>query len=344
MSTIKDVAKAAGVSIGTVSNVLNSPEIVTPEKRMRVQEAISRLSYQPNLVARTLKTRISKSIGLIIPDIKNPYYPAVARGVEDAAQRAGFTVFLCNNDRNVEKEREYIEALCKKEVDGLILVKPQVTPEELQRLSQQHSIVLVDADVHLAPEVQCNFVNVDDKGNVAKALEILYEQGHRRIALISGLLESSGSKITHDVYLEFLRKRKIPVNPSYIIRGNYEWTGGLAAARELLSLESPPTAIFAANDLMAIGAIRAAREAGLRVPEDISVFGYDDIDMAQFCDPPLSTIHLPKYELGTASVDLLVEEFRLAASGQEPASRRLLLDTRIILRESTGCVSNKVKM
>ena len=337
MPTMKDVAREAGVSLGTVSNVLNRPEVVFPEKRERVLQAIRRLGYQSNLVARTLKTRTSHSIGLILPDIKNPYYPGVARGVEDAAQRAGLTVFLCNNDRNLQKERAYIDALLQKSADGIILVKPQITREEIYALSARCKIVLVDGDLEIDPDMGISMINVDDKADIRRALELLYRYGHRRIAFISGLLESYGSRLTYNIYRQFLQDYGLSETPGYLFKGNYGWEDGYRAGKRMMELPTPPTAIFAANDLMAIGAVKAIRESGRQIPEEVSVFGYDDIDMAQLCEPALTTVHLPKYELGAASVELLEQVLRTPEEeGKTVPHRRVTLSTKIVLRGSVG--------
>ncbi len=336
MVTMREVAKEAGVSLGTVSNVLNNVSTVNEENREKVLAAVKKLKYRPNTAARILKTNISHSIGLVIPDITNPYYPELARGVEDAARKYGYTIFLCNNDRDGEKEREYIEVLLEKNVDGIILVKPKVSPEEIEELQERCNVVLVDADD--ITDYKCELVNVDDYGGAISAMNLLYEYGHKRIAFISGLLESRSSICRQTAYLEFLKEKGLEVDNSLIKKGQYDWYSGYQCTVELLKNLEPPTAIFAANDLMAIGAIKAARERRLNIPFDISVIGYDDIDIAPLCTPQLTTIRQPKYETGTVSVESLMGSMRLSAEERQKCRKVITLETKIILRESVGYV------
>ncbi|MDF2926519.1 MAG: transcriptional regulator, LacI family [Paenibacillaceae bacterium] len=334
MTTMKEVAAAAGVSLGTVSNVLNHHPSVTEENRRKVQEAVQRLKYRPNVAARTLKTKTSKSLGLIIPDITNPFYPELARGAEDAAKQFGYSLFLCNNDRSAEKEREYINILVEKKVDGIILVKPGIGAEEILDIRGQCAAVLVD--VHGAELPECDIINVDDRGGALKAMELLYGLGHRRIALISGELEAMSSRTRQQAYLEFLGSHGIPVDDRLVKRGSYDWHSGYKCAVELLRNPDPPTAIFAANDLMALGAMKAVRERQLSVPGDFSLVGFDDVDMASLCAPPLTTVRQPKYEIGVLGVETLIRQIAAAEKKEAHQPGTVVLDTELILRESTG--------
>jgi DNA-binding LacI/PurR family transcriptional regulator len=334
MVTMKDVARKAGVSLGTVSNVLNNVSTVSEENRRKVLDAVKELNYRVNTVARTLKTKTSRSIGLIIPDITNPYYPELARGVEDAAKKAGLSCFLCNNDRNRQKEKEYINLLIQKNADGMILVKPQLNSEELSELCEKYNVILVDSDSTSKPWY--NTVNVDDYEGVMKALNLLYEFNHTRIAFIGGLLDSQSSKFRYMAYKDFFAQKGLELREEYMKRGNYDWYGGYYAAVELLRLVNPPTAIFAANDLMAIGAMKAIRERLMNIPFDISVMGYDDILMASLCSPQLTTIRQPKYEIGTVSVEILVEILNNKDHDKKNYGKQVKLSTEIIMRESVG--------
>ena len=192
MITIKEVANEAGVSVGTVSNVINNIPSVNYDYRQKVLDAIKKLNYIPNVAARTLKTSISKSIGLMIPDITNPYYPEIARGAEDSAKKYGYTVFLCNNDRSAFKEKDYIKALIEKNIDGIILVKPNISVAEIEELKSRCNLVIVDMGDDSIPD--CDVINLDDYGGTMQAMQLLYENGHTRIAFISGLLECKGGQ------------------------------------------------------------------------------------------------------------------------------------------------------
>ena len=333
MTTIKEVAKEAGVSVGTVSNAINNLPSVSVENRRKVNDAIKKLKYRPNNAARTLKTNISKSIGLIIPDITNPFYPEVARGIEDAAKKYGYTVFLCNEDRNAHKEREYLRVLMEKNVDGIVIVKPYISIEEIREVQERCNIVVVDMGDEVIPE--CDQVNIDDYGGSMQAMKFLYENGHKRIAFISGLLECKGGMQRQKAYIDFLRSKDIKVDELLIKRGSYDWHSGYRCTLELLRQIDPPTAIFAANDVMAIGALKAVRDRKLAVPADISIVGSDDIDMASFCSPQLTTIIRPKYEIGAASIELLMK--RLGANSTADDEKRVItLKTELIVRESVG--------
>lgn len=329
--TMKDVAREAGVSLGTVSNVLNNKSSVLSKNRDKVLDAVKRLNFRSNLVARTLKTKSSRDIGLIIPNINNPFYPELARGVEDAANSAGFTVLLCNDDRDAKKERAYIKSLVAKNVCGIILVKPQIPLAEVDEIAELMAVVLVDVGAPLGSSY--NVVNVDDRGGIARGMEFLRRHGHTRIAFVRGPNDSLSSQDRAAAYRAFLREKKLPVRREYMFMGDYSWQSGGEAVRMLMALPEPPTAIMTANDLMAIGCMREAQKMGLDVPGDVSVIGYDNLDLTNLCSPPLTTINQPKYEMGAKSV-----EFLLHCLGNDgtAAGRKAVLPTEVIERESVA--------
>lgn len=328
---MKDIARVANVSVGTVSNVLNKNGNVKPQNYQRVIDAIHKLNYRPNLVARTLKTKISKSIGLIIPDITNPYYPELARGVEDAAKKAGFTVFLCNADRKVSKENEYLDALINKNVDGIILVKPQIEINELCKLKKHCEIVIVDANEEFKKHF--DVVNVNDSLGAKKAMDLLFEYGHKRIAFISGLMESESSRLRYFSYKTALKERGIELNDELVKQGDYDWHSGYISTIELLRLTIRPTAIFASNDIMAFGSIKALREENIIIPNAMSIVGFDDIDMASYSTPQLTTVRQPKYELGTSCVEMLIKRIQNPHK-QDESYMNTTFQPEIIFRET----------
>lgn len=332
MSTMKDVAIRAGVSLGTVSKALNGDASIKPANLARIHEAIEVLGYRPNLTARALKTRVTNSVALLIPDITNPYYPELARGAEDAANRLGLTIFMCNNDRDPEKERKYVEQLLLKGVDGIILVKPLLPKDELEQIRSQCKLVLVDAEVKL--QKRFDYVNVDDEGGVRLAMRMLFEHGHRRIAYIQGVMQSESAHMRFWTYQQSLREKGISLDERLVVNGRYEWQGGYDAVCRLLALTERPTAIFAANDLMAFGAIHALRAAGLQVPRDMTVMGYDDVSMASYMSPQLTTIRQPKYEIGVRSMELLYQRM----NNELPADsvHGMVLPTEIVERETVA--------
>ncbi|MCC8024271.1 MAG: LacI family transcriptional regulator [Clostridium sp.] len=330
MATVKDVAREAGVSLGTVSNVLNGKGSVKSQNREKVYEAMKKLGFHYNMTASALRTKTTKNIGLIIPSIANPFYPELARGVEDEARKEGFTVFLCNSDREEEKERKYIDALLSKGVDGLILLKPKSSHEELRKLNESRPLVVEDWDYREDQELLT--VSTDGYMAVIQGMNLLAGYGHRRIAFISGLMESPSGHGKMKAYMNSLEARNIRFRPEYLVYGDYTWNSGYSVTKELLRLETLPTAILAANDMMAMGAMKAIQAKGYRIPEEISVMGIDDIEMGKLCTPALTTILQPKYEVGVSAFCLLKQ----ALDGENiPADKRhITLNTRTVERES----------
>lgn len=330
MATIKDVAREAGVSLGTVSNVLNGKVKVKQETRDRVYRAIKSLDFQYNMNASALRTKTTKNIGLVIPTIVNPYYPELVRGVEETLREEGFTLFLCSSDRDEQRERQYIEAFLSKGVDGLILVKSKLSDVELEQIVTRTPLVLVDYESEDSSKF-CS-VNVDDNLGIIQGMELLEQYGHEKIAFVSGIRDAYSSKCRIESYKECLIKRGIPFRSEFLIEGRFIWDGGYSATEQFLSLEDHPTAIFAANDLMAIGAIRAILDCGKRVPLDISVLGYDDIELARVSMLPLTTIHQPKERVGAGAVRLLLENM----NKDTVVNRQVTMPTRVVFRESVG--------
>lgn len=330
MATIHDVARRAGVSATTVSHVINSTRPVSADLRNRVQLAMAELDFQPNALARSLRRKQSHTIGLIVPDTANPFFAEMARGIEDVAYEAGHTIILCNTDGNPEREGLYLDMLLKRQVDGIVLVSAGETIEVSRSLLQRAlPIVVVDREL---PGVALDCVFTDQIAGGRLATEHLLEQGHTRIACITGpagLATSEGREIG---YKDALIAAGREVDPRRIARGDFNDHSGYTCAMALIDLPDRPTAIFACNDLMAIGAMAAARTLHLAVPGDVSIVGYDDIDLAAYVNPPLTTIAQPKYELGRVAGQLLLE--RTANRTLPP--RRVLLHSSLVLRESTA--------
>jgi DNA-binding LacI/PurR family transcriptional regulator len=333
--TMKDVARVGGVSLGTVSNVLNDLPTVTEKNRKKVLAAIRQLNYSPNFTARALKTRRSKCVGLIIPDINNPFYAEFARGVEDGVQAMGYNLFLCNSDRKSAKERSYMDTLLEKMVDGLILFKTHLPLEEISYFNDRYSIVLVDS-FSVDRNIACDIIKVDDYNGVMKALEYLWNFNHRRIAMIAGTRDSLSSADRVRAYNDFFAAKGHSISKACIEYGNYDWHSGYECTKKFLGGDSPPTAIMAANDLMAIGAMKAIQEQGLDVPADVSVMGYDDIDIASLCTPALTTVRQPKYEMGKFSVQSLLNRIESRKSEKNFEPNVTTFNTEIIGRDSVS--------
>lgn len=334
MATVKDVAREAGVSLGTVSNVLNGKISVKQETKDKVYDAMKKLNFQYNMNASALRTKTTKNIGLIIPTIVNPYYPELARGVEDALINENFTLFLCNSDRNLEKEQQYVDALLSKGTDGLILVKSKLSGASLRQIAARTALVLVDHDGESSHRF--SQINVDDVNGIIQGMNLLKQNGHKKIGFISGLQDAYSSICRIRTFRECLANWGVSCPAEYIVEGNFSWNSGYMAAEQLLALPDRPTAIFAANDIMAMGAMRAISDQGLRVPQDISVLGYDDIEFCNLSVPPLTTIHQPKYQVGAEASRLLLKML----SKQEDFDRSIVMQTRIVVRSSVSSVQS----
>ena len=329
MVTIKQVAHEAGVSVGTVSNVLNEQPGVHPDNKGKVLAAIEKLQYTPNRAARMLKTNRSQSISLIVPDITNPFYAELARGVEDAAVEKNFTVVLCNSDRSEEKERTYIDLMLQNGSDGIIIVKPHLKRLELIELQKRCGVVLVDIHEGMVPDI--NVVNADDYHGELEAMGHLYNLGHRRIGFLCGQLDGKSDQERLRAYKDAHIAWGLPVEDDLIACGSYSLDHGHSGSHELLSQPNRPTALVCSNDVLAIGAFRAAHDLGLSIPKDISIVGYDDIAMSTACTPQLTTVHRPKYEIGEQSTDMLI---RCLTENAEPEHR--LLSGHLVVRSSTA--------
>lgn len=337
-ATIREVAEAAGVSVATVSRVVSGSEHrVAGATRSRVLAAVARLRYQPNLVAQGLKNRVTRMIGLIVPDISNPFFPAIARGIEDVANQAGLAVLLCNTYEDLAKERSYLALLRKRMVDGLIFATVGANTEHLRMLRRQRMPAVLIAR---APGgVDMDAVLVDNRRGEREAVEHLLRLGHRRIAFIGGpaILPVAGERLAG--YRDALGAAGIRLDPTLVFDGGFRPEGGAAAVEALLRRRVKFTAIVAANDLMAIGAMEDLHRRGRRLPDDVAVVGFDDITFASLVEPPLTTIAQPKYQMGRLAMERLLELLNGGAS----RPRRLVLEPRLVVRESCGATLTRTE-
>ena len=329
-STIKDVAKAAGVSIATVSRILNNKDGVSDELISKVQAAIKELEYQPNNFARALKMQQSRSIGLIIPDIENPYFPALVRGVQDAAQTNDYALLPCNTDGKPEEEERYIKFLLSKQVDGILFVGNLEFAQNCEwLLSIPVPVVLLDRRVSGASN---SAVLTDNRLGAFMAVEHLIKQGRRRIAMVGGKGKSSSSQERTSGYIAAHQAYEYPCVQSLLFSGDFSFEGGYKAAQALITAGDLFDAVFAANDMMAIGVIQCLTQYGRRIPEDVAVVGYDDIHMAAWYKPSLTTINQPVYDMGRIGVDLLIKCLNNGPVEQQV----VLLKPELIVRQSSG--------
>jgi LacI family transcriptional regulator, galactose operon repressor len=329
MTTIREVAESAGVSYATVSHVINNTRLVSQETRERVLAAMDALNYHPNELARSLRQGKTHTIGLVLPDSANPFFAEISRGIEDEAFKKGYSVFLCNTELDTQRELFYVDVLSKKQVDGIIFVAAGDQADSLDFLLRRSMpVVMIDRNV---PNVEVDAVLTDNQLGGFLATRHLIELGHKRIACIAGPSSITPSAERMIGYRRALEEAGLSYDENLILRGDYHAQSGLDITHSILTMNPRPTAIFALNDLMALGALRAAAEANYSVPRDLAVVGYDDLELAQFTNPPLTTIAQPKKEIGAQAVYLLVD--RIAQKGR-PTSR-LVLAPELIIRRST---------
>jgi LacI family transcriptional regulator len=334
-SSIREVAKRAGVSLGTVSNVLNRPEIVAEETRQRVQLAIEEIGFVRNGSARQLRAGKSQYIGLVMLDVTNPFFTEVARGVEDAASQADCAVILCNSDDSLEKERRYLQVLEEQRARGVLITPVQSDASYLQRIRQRGiAVVLLDRPSRIKD--LCS-VSVDDVLGGELATMHLLELGHRRIGFVHGPLSirqclDRRRGVLRAVKVAGLDVDRVIVDVTTAAQNARE---GEASVEKLLCGKQKPTAVFCANDLLALGLIRSLMQRGLSIPGDMAIVGYDDVEFASVLSTPLTTIRQPKYELGRAAAELLLEE---AAHPDTHQHRHIVYQPELIVRESTSTV------
>lgn len=329
MATIREVAKRAGVSYATVSHVINDTRFVSQATRDRVLAAMDELNYRPNALARSLRKGKTNTIGLILPDSANPFFAEIGRSVEDSAFNLGYSVILCNTERNPHREQLYVDVLSKKQVDGIIFVATGEQVDSLNfLLSQEVPVVLIDRDL---PNSEVDAVLTDNQQGGYLATQHLIELGHRRIACIAGPSHITPSAERVIGYKQALEEAGLPFDETLVVRGDHHPGSGHHITSALLDLNPRPTAIFALNDLMAIGALHGAAKAGCRIPEDLAIIGFDNIDLTSFTNPPLTTIAQPKAEIGSLAAKFLAERIK----DKTCPPRRIVLPTELIVREST---------
>lgn len=333
---MKDVAERARVSVSTVSHVLNRTRTVTEETQERVLLAIEELGYQENLLAKSLKTQRTFTIGLLISDIQNPFFTAVVRGVEDVALRRGYHLFLCNTDEDPGREEEYVTELAKKRVDGLIVAPAAARHNHVRWLETLNTpFVFVDREVE---GVEADAIRADNFLGMKMAVEHLVGLGHERIGIISGPLDKASGYERHRGFETALAAAGLDLEVELVRFGDFKTPSGYRRATELLQLPIPPTALIAANNQMTLGALLAIRELGLSIPDDISVIGFDDMEWAPLADPPLTTVAQPTYEMGVKSAQMLLDKIEETADG---APSRILLKTTLMERKSTAAIDDR---
>lgn len=330
MATMKDVARLAGVSTSTVSHVINKDRFVSAAITDKVDAAIKSLNYAPSALARSLKLNQTRTIGMLITASSNPFYSELVRGVERSCFERGYSLVLCNTEGDEQRMNQNLETLMQKRVDGLLLLCTE-THQPSQAIMQRYPSV---------PTVMMDWAPFDGDSDLIQdnsllggylATQHLIDRGYTRIGCLTGPLDKTPARLRLEGYRKAMRRAALSVPEGYEITGDFEFGGGFAAMQQLLAHPSPPDAVFAGNDAMAVGAYQALYQAGKRIPDDMAIVGYDDIELARYMTPPLTTIHQPKDELGELAIDVLIH--RMAQPDQQ--QQRVQLTPELMVRGST---------
>ena len=329
---IKEVAKLARVSTATVSRTINGSDKVSARTAERVHKAIKELNFYPNTHARTLVSGRSRMLGLIISDITNPFFPELVKHFEDQAVQKGLEVIIANTDYKPKRMAECVRRMLERKVDGAAIMTSEADPSLLTELSRRDiPMVFMDTGTNSARTAN---IQIDYAQGIQEALQHLFSLNHRRIAFISGPLNLKSAKRRYDAFVSGMDARGINADPELIEKGDHRMEGGVIAMRNLLRLKDRPTAVIASNDLTAIGALATIRDAGLEVPRDISLIGFDDISFAHLTQPPLTTIVLSRSQLAVTALAALEKLIR-KESGE---STDYCIATHLVLRSSTRAI------
>lgn len=328
MANIQQVAKQAGVSIATVSRVLNGQNTVSLKTRIKVEDAIKKLNYEPSMLGRNLRNSESRILLILIPTISNPFYLEINKGIENTAISQNYNILLCETDSNPERENIYFDLVRKKMADGIISMDPAVNVETLKKLAENYAII------------QCSeyeegsgipYVTIDNEEASYRAVKHLIKIGHEKIALMNSDEKYLYARQRKMGYQRALEEHGISLNNQYIIQTQHlGFEYGQQAMKKILNLQDRPTAVFAVSDLLAIGALKEINTNGLHVPNDIAVVGFDKIDFSNMTNPTLTTIAQPMYKLGTTAARMLIDKIK----GKEVES--IILDHELVIRESTS--------
>ncbi len=328
---MSDVARQARVSLMTVSRVINNKGDVSNETRQRVLEIISSLGYRPSAIARSLATKETSTIGLVVPDVSNAFFAEVTQGVERLAYSKGYHVFLCNTEEDPQRELAVIQSLEEKRVDGLILCSSRLEEEKLiDIMANLPAVVLINRRLHQTVDEIFDSVTLDDERGGRLATTHLIQRGHRCIGFLAGPLASYSGAGRRKGYLAALQEAGISLVDGWMKHCQPSVEGGYEATRQLLGTYPQLTALFCFNDLVAVGALQACDELRRRVPEDLAIVGHDDIPVAALVSPALTTCRVPRYELGARAVNALLERLRDCPGN----CNQSILQPELVIRES----------
>ena len=331
MSTIREVAKRAGVATMTVSRVINNSGYVSDATRAKVETAVAELGYVPNMLGPSLRFKQTNTLALVLTDITNPFWTTVARGAEDAAHVKGYSVIFCNTDESPEKQEQYLTMLLKRRIDGILLAPACSSPDSVQLIQKQGiAVVVLDRSV---PVADVDMIRGDSSGGAHLLTQHLIDLGHTRIMMLTGPRDVSTSYERVTGFRQALQEAGLEPETDNVVWGEYTHKSGRKMTEQVLASDQRPTAIFAANNFIAIGALRAIRDAGLRVPEDISLVSFDDLPEALTAEPFFTNVAQPTYEMGFQAAQLLMA--RMSGDDSE-GFRSILLPTELIVRQSSG--------
>ena len=332
MPTIVEVAKRARVSIATVSNVIRNTKRVSPELQERVQAAIRELDYYPNEIARSLKVKQTRMLGLVLPDITNPFFPEIIRGAEDTAFERGYFLVTANTDEQIGRERRTLSALRSYRVDGILLASAPGTDTSHIRSTIASGLPLVCLDRPVSG-VKTDAVLLDNVRGGRECVRHLIQRGHRRIAIITGLLQAQNARERLKGYEDALREADIPLNPALVLEGDFREGSGYRLGKLLMQKRVKPTAIFACNGVMTLGVLKAFEETGVRCPEDMALATFDDLAVDRSFHPHLTAVVQPSYEIGARAATILMDRIEGKLTG-EPSVVRIV--PTLVIRESTS--------
>ncbi|NMA84043.1 MAG: LacI family transcriptional regulator [Epulopiscium sp.] len=328
MTNIQDVAKAAGVSVATVSRVLNDQSSVAPATREKVQKVIQDLGYERNLLGRNLRRSETKMILVLLQNLSNPFYSKVVQGMEDVGHQNGYNVMVCNTDLDEQREKLYLDLLKSKLVDGVIFTAPTLSGAALSEVAKHYPIVQCS---EYKEKAQASRVSIDNVEAGYCATRHLIELGHTKIGMISGKNRLPSAIDREKGYKKALKEAGITFRSEWIQNESYGFQGGFRGTKRLLKSEVKPTAIFAISDIMAIGSMKALKEEDISIPREMAVIGFDNTGISGMYDPALTTIAQPRYELGATAMDLLLQKIR----GEEKKIQHKILKHELIIRDST---------
>lgn len=335
MVRIVDVAKKANVSTATVSRVISKPDTVREETINKVLKAIKELNYHPNVLARQLRMSETKTVIVVIPDISNPFFSKVLRGIENLASANGYQVLLGDAGNDSEQESRYLDMLRQKKADGMILLTAKMKAEIVEEMANEFPVVLACEYIEGS---SIPTISIDNVSSARKATDYLIQLGHRRIGTISGPLDSVLGQDRLKGFYQAMARHSLSIDPVLVQEGHFNYESGFNLMKKFLALNRMPTGVFAANDEMALGAIRAIRKMNLRVPDDISVIGFDDIHFSSIFEPALTTISQPAFEIGSKAMELLI----MLLDKKRIGKNQYILDDSLVIRESCSKINKSL--